>query len=128
VGPRILPFGSSSSRLCVLCKTHKSRNKILWIDRTWSVDGLRPQARCAESFRLAVPSRRREPECLRTAQLHRPITDLPSLPRYLHLKFGPNQANVIVIKSHNALPICNSEYAIAIVLVYISVHPNDFNY
>jgi hypothetical protein len=53
------------------------------------------------------------PECLRTAQFHGPITDLPSLPRYLHLKFGPNQVNVTVVEIHNALPICNSEYAIA---------------
>jgi hypothetical protein len=67
-------------------------------------------------------------ECLRTAQFHRPITDLPSLPRYLHLKFGPNQVNVTVVESHNALPICNSEYAIAVVLAHTSVHPNDFGY
>jgi hypothetical protein len=55
----------------------------------------------------------------------RPITDLPSLPWYLHLKFGPNQVNVTVIESHNALPICNSEYAIAVVLAHTSVHLND---
>jgi hypothetical protein len=58
----------------------------------------------------------------------RPITDLPSLPRYLHLKFGPNQVNVTVNESHNALPICNSEYAIAVVLAHTSVHLNDFGY
>jgi hypothetical protein len=70
------------------------------------------------------------PECLRTAQFHRPMTDLPSLPRYeyLHLKFGPNQVNVTVVESHNALPICNSEYAIAVVLAHTSVYPNDFGY
>jgi hypothetical protein len=63
-----------------------------------------------------------------TTQFHGPITDLPSLPRYLHLKFGPNQVNVTVVESHNALPICNSEYAIAVVLAHTSVHPNDFGY
>jgi hypothetical protein len=82
-----------------------------------------PTSRCLTEQEL--PS---IPECLRTAQFRRPITDLTSLPRYLYLKFGLNQVNVTIIESHNALPIYNSEYAIAVVLAHISVYPNDFGY
>jgi hypothetical protein len=60
--------------------------------------GRMPLSWAAEKGHEAVARQGRVPECLRTAQFHRPVADLPSLPRH-DLRSSISIQNLVLIRA-----------------------------